>query len=186
MPADKRKHIDNGIFLCGSCHDMIDKRGSYADESGVSVETLREWRSNHYRIVDDALNGAYDLFSLARRQTKQSVDARMLIEEMNKHAAFFAPVYDEDWTHVISSFKRFRSTIGTLLVTTLPDDPIYSACCEIDAALRLFMNRIKTKNGQAVDELDAQTCLLGVRIAIKPHIRQLSRIAGRSVPANLA
>lgn len=39
MTPKERKHIDNGIWLCGNCHDAVD-----SDEADFTVESLLAWK----------------------------------------------------------------------------------------------------------------------------------------------
>lgn len=52
MTADERAGIDNGIFLCSSCADLIDKNGG----ADFSPEQLHEWKRTHEKWVTDNLN----------------------------------------------------------------------------------------------------------------------------------
>ncbi len=52
MSSEERKSIDNGIFLCSNCADMIDKNKGI----DFSVELLHEWKSIHDDWVSNNLN----------------------------------------------------------------------------------------------------------------------------------
>ncbi len=52
VTPEQRKSIENGIFLCSSCADMIDKNSGL----DFSVEHLREWKSQHEAWVRSNLN----------------------------------------------------------------------------------------------------------------------------------
>jgi len=52
MTSDQRKSIDNAIFLCSSCADMIDRNGG----SDFSVDLLKKWKSEHEPWVRANLN----------------------------------------------------------------------------------------------------------------------------------
>lgn len=52
MSSDDRKSIDNGIFLCSNCADMIDKNKGM----DFPVELLQEWKSTHDSWVGNNLN----------------------------------------------------------------------------------------------------------------------------------
>ncbi len=49
---DSIKDISNGIFLCSVCAEMIDKNNGI----DFSVETLRQWKTDHEKWVRDNLN----------------------------------------------------------------------------------------------------------------------------------
>lgn len=52
MSSEERKSIDNGIFLCSNCADMIDKN------MGIDfpVALIEEWKGSHEAWVGDNLN----------------------------------------------------------------------------------------------------------------------------------
>jgi len=52
MSSDDRKSIDNGVFLCSNCADMIDKN------MGIDfpVPLLKEWKGTHETWVGNNLN----------------------------------------------------------------------------------------------------------------------------------
>lgn len=52
MSSDNRKSINNGIFLCSNCADMIDKNKGI----DFSVELLQKWKSDHEIWVRSNLN----------------------------------------------------------------------------------------------------------------------------------
>ncbi|MCP4491521.1 MAG: hypothetical protein GY820_30045 [Gammaproteobacteria bacterium] len=52
MSSDERKSIDNGIFLCSNCADMIEKNNGI----DFSVELLHKWKSTHEDWVSNNLN----------------------------------------------------------------------------------------------------------------------------------
>ncbi len=49
---DNKKDISNGIFLCSVCACMIDKNNGI----DFSIDTLRQWKTNHEKWVRDNLN----------------------------------------------------------------------------------------------------------------------------------
>ena len=48
MSSAERKSIDNGIFLCSNCADMIDKNMG----ADFSIKLLKEWKSTHLDLED--------------------------------------------------------------------------------------------------------------------------------------
>jgi hypothetical protein len=52
MSPEERCAPANGIFLCGSCADLIDKN-SGAD---FSIELLNRWKTDHEKWVSENLN----------------------------------------------------------------------------------------------------------------------------------
>ena len=52
MTPEQRKAPSNGIFLCSSCADIIDKNGGL----DFPVQRLRRWKEDHFRWVAANLN----------------------------------------------------------------------------------------------------------------------------------
>jgi hypothetical protein len=52
MSAEERGSIDNGIFLCSGCADLIDKNNG----ADFPPEQLHEWKRTHEKWVTDNLN----------------------------------------------------------------------------------------------------------------------------------
>jgi hypothetical protein len=52
MTTEKRKAASNGIFLCSSCAEMVDKNGGL----DFPVQRLRRWKEDHDRWVASNLN----------------------------------------------------------------------------------------------------------------------------------
>jgi len=58
---EQRSSVENGIFLCSNCADMIDKNGGL----DFSVESLKKWKSEHESWVKANLNrSAHSLISV--------------------------------------------------------------------------------------------------------------------------
>lgn len=57
MSSHARSSIENGIWLCGSCHNLVD-----ADPVTYPAERLRQWKRDHEAKMADTLGrrGAYD------------------------------------------------------------------------------------------------------------------------------
>lgn len=56
MTAEERSGIDNAIFLCSNCADMIDDNGGL----DFSVAQLKQWKTNHEVWVRSQLNKSVD------------------------------------------------------------------------------------------------------------------------------
>lgn len=56
MTTEQRSGIDNAIFLCAVCADMIDKNGGRE----FTVERLREWKRQHEEWIRSNLNRRVD------------------------------------------------------------------------------------------------------------------------------
>ena len=52
LTEPERSSIENGIFLCSNCADMIDKNKGM----DYSVELLKKWKSEHEKWIKENLN----------------------------------------------------------------------------------------------------------------------------------
>lgn len=61
LSVEQRTSIENGIFLCSNCGDMIDKNGGL----DFPVSLLKKWKRDHEIWVKDNLNkSVYSLISV--------------------------------------------------------------------------------------------------------------------------
>lgn len=177
----KRSEMLNAIFLCGACHEMIDKRGAVSKASGFSADEIRQWRDDHYKLVQEALTGNYDLFSLARRQSQAAENARGLLEEMDDKRALFASFYMENWDHVATSMTGFRKRLTRIQRDSLKGDPVRPSAADIKKIIHQFLDDLENSN---CDD-DRVRALNTMRGRLKPSIVELARVSGMAVPQNL-
>jgi hypothetical protein len=52
LTPEQRSSIENGIFLCSYCADMIDKNGGI----DFTVSLLKEWKKNHATWIKENIN----------------------------------------------------------------------------------------------------------------------------------
>lgn len=184
-PADRAAY-NNAIFLCGHCHDLVDKRGPAAPDSTYTVQDLEEWRDGHCKLVSEALSSKSDIFGLIRRQTVAGQRARYLLAEMDRRRFFFDPPRDEDWRLVVESMKKFRIVLKSIFANAQKFDRIYSPALEIQKAILFFLKDLKLDDqGNSFNEEMTRMKLVIMRRTIAPQIQELARISGTAVPANL-
>lgn len=56
LTPEQRSSIDNGIFLCSNCADMVDKNLGL----DFSVELLKKWKEDHEKWIRENLNKSVD------------------------------------------------------------------------------------------------------------------------------
>ena len=69
MTPDARKSDENGLWLCGNCHKMVD-----SDDSSFSVECLRQWKSDASKNTREALGRRNTVISDTQQQCCQHVN----------------------------------------------------------------------------------------------------------------
>jgi 16S rRNA G966 N2-methylase RsmD len=165
---------------------MIDKRGAYSGASGFTAAEIISWRDVHYKLVQEALTGTYNLFSLIRRQSEVATACRKLLEDMNTRRVFFDPPHDENWTQVVQSLSEFKKVLKLISEKSLPGDPVRGPATEILGTINRTLTGIKLqKGGLAVDEEEARDYLKIMRRKLGRNIAELSRESGVPVPSNL-
>jgi len=95
MSSEERKSIDNGIFLCSNCADMIDKNNGI----DFSVELLHDWKITHDSRVGSNLNKLIQkqdqpaqVVNVTSNNQSGGVTAGVVVEAV--HSDFIS---DNDW-----------------------------------------------------------------------------------------
>ncbi|MFH1918762.1 MAG: hypothetical protein ABIP48_02600 [Planctomycetota bacterium] len=67
---DQRRSIENGIWLCGTCADLVD-----ADERRYPRELLQKWRADHEQDIQEGLKGSRQLIEETHGTVKEIAEA---------------------------------------------------------------------------------------------------------------
>ncbi len=64
LTSEQRKHITNGIWLCGNCASLIDK-----DEENYPVELIHDWKKGAEQEMTDSLQGKTNTTNQTEKKT---------------------------------------------------------------------------------------------------------------------
>ena len=104
MSSKERKSINNGIFLCSNCAEMIDKN----EGIDFPVEILQQWKIQHEKWVGDNLNKQ----SLEETEPKQVFN----VTSKNQQGGITAGI-----VNVGPRPRHLNQALKNQLVTMLPD-----------------------------------------------------------------
>lgn len=117
MSSEERKSIDNGIFLCSNCADMIDKNNGI----DFSVELLHDWKITHDSWVGSNLNKLIQkqdqpaqVVNVTSNNQSGGVTAGVVVEAV--HSDFIS---DNDWdvvkNDILDNLKSDRAKLDILI-----------------------------------------------------------------------
>jgi len=158
MTDVERAHPDNGIWLCASCHTLIDKNGG----EDFPVETLIEWKQKHENILCSLLLSHRSVLPILRRFTEEGQLAQDVIDTLENHGALFMDQHFEVERSVILSIDRLRSELQGLARKVRYDGDLKGLIRDLISECRMFMNHTDRFRGQYWHELEGMRNRVGV------------------------
>jgi hypothetical protein len=127
MTDEERAAESNGIWLCASCHTLVDKNGG----AGFPATTLIEWKSRHATFIASLLRTHRSPLAVLRRHSEEGVVAQRLMDTLENHGALFRDMQYENFDHVADSVKALRTEVIAL-----------SRSVTIDASLKRVLRNV--------------------------------------------
>ena len=158
MTDDERAHPDNGIWLCASCHTLIDKNNG----EGFPVEMLLEWKQIHESTLRSLLRSHRSVLPLLRKFTEEGQLAQDVIDTLENHGALFMDRHFEVEQHVILSIDRLRTELRQLARRIRYDAELKSLIKDLADECRSFMNHTSRFRGQYWPEIEGMRNRVGV------------------------
>jgi hypothetical protein len=143
-----RKSINNALWLCAACADLIDKNGG----SGHPATHLRKWKRDHESLIKECLEGGRRFVIQFLAHRPDEIIARRVISLLEDKAALFAPYDQEDPVRVADSLKDVRIALTSIRSEIDPESPLSIIVESIVAACRHYMN--STSNLPDAEELN--------------------------------
>jgi hypothetical protein len=174
MTDDQRAAIDNGIWLCASCHTLIDKN----DGADFPKDLLRRWKDSHEKVVRGLLLSHRSPLPILRRFTDDGNIAQEAIDIMEGHGALYEGFHMEIPQHVVASFDRLRGHLATLIGRVEYDDQLKQILKNIRDEFRKYMNI--TGNFQRHDWAELESVRNHVGILINRLVTEYGcKVSGR-------
>jgi hypothetical protein len=158
MTDEQRAHPDNGIWLCASCHTLIDKNNG----DGFPVEMLLDWKRKHEEILQSLLLSHRSVLPILRRFTEEGQIAQDVIDTLENHGALFMDQHLEVEQSVILSIDRLRSELQNLMRRVRYDTQLKDLIRDLIAECRMFMNHTDRFRGRYWNELEGMRNRVGV------------------------
>lgn len=111
MTDEDRAAPENGIWLCASCHTMVDKNKG----AGFPARVLVEWKHRHATFISALLRTHRSPLAALRQRTEEGAVAQGVMETLESHGALFRDMNYENFDHVAQSVKALRTELGTHL-----------------------------------------------------------------------
>jgi hypothetical protein len=171
MTNEQRAAIENGIWLCASCHTLVDK-GNGVD---FPAPMLREWKRKHEELITALLRTHSSPLPLIQRHSKNHALAQDAVDTISSRGAFFQDHAWEDYNFVITSVEQARRRLERVRRGIELDQRLRSIVGQLIDALREFMNETSIHRHHARPQLDVLRSRIGV------HLRSLRDEYGCSV-----
>lgn len=144
----ERKGINNALWLCAACADLIDKNsgGSYP------ADHLRKWKRDHEILMRECLEGGKRLvfqFLPHRLDDKLAMRVIYLLEDKG---SLYQPYTQENPKWVLESLKELRISLTAIRSEIEPESPLSVIVESIVRACRHYMS--STPDQPGVDELN--------------------------------
>ena len=160
MTDDERADPDNGLWLCASCHTMVDK----IDGVDFPEQKLREWKKDHESIISSLLLTHRSTLPLLRRFTEEGRVAQDVVDLLEQHGALFVDHVYEVPAYVSESVDRLRQELIQLNRQVKIDAVLKRIITDIGVYCRDFMNHSGNYNQNAPAELETLRNRVGVKL----------------------
>ena len=158
MRDEQRAAPDNGIWLCASCHTMVDKNRGADFRKG----TLLDWKRKHEQIIRSLLYSHRSPWPLLRKFTEEGQIAQQVVDTLENRGALFMDRNVENERDVILSVKALRSELMGMCRKILYDSRLKDLIKDMAKECRTFMNYSSVTMNFKWHELETMRSHLGV------------------------
>jgi hypothetical protein len=160
MSDEERAAAENGIWLCASCHTMVDKNRGL----DFPTETLIDWKRKHEEVIRSLLYSQCSPWTLLRKFTEEGHIAQKVVDALENHGALYMDRNVEHPPDVILSVERLRSELGGFASKVRYDSNLKNLIKDMATECRLFMNYSSSTKGYEWHELETMRSRLGFLI----------------------
>lgn len=160
MTDDTRAAIENGIWLCASCHTLVDKN----DGADFSPDALRRWKNSHEGVIRGLLLSHRSPLPILRQFTEDGKIAQEAIDTMEGHGALYQRFDMEVPHHVAASFDRLRGDLSSFIKRVRYDEQLKRILKDIRDELQNYMNITATFSRNNCSELQSVRNHIGICI----------------------
>jgi len=142
LDPDRKVHFQklsseaNAIWLCSSCHKLIDKNKG----ADFPEQMLQGWKAEHEKLIKNLYKSSTSPVPHLRRKTDDGKVAQVALEIVEEHGMLIGDLALEDERHVLESIKEFRRKMQKLSKEIEADKELKKVCREIASYARDFMN----------------------------------------------
>jgi hypothetical protein len=158
MSDAQRADPTNGIWLCASCHSLIDKNQG----ADFPVAMLLEWKRKHEDVLRSLLHSHRSVLPLIRKFTEEGQIAQDVVDTLENHGALFMDRQYEVDQHVLVSIDHLRTELRDLAKRVRYDGELKGLIKDLVAECRSFMNHTSRFGGHVWPELESMRTRVGV------------------------
>jgi uncharacterized protein YbdZ (MbtH family) len=174
----QRKSAENGIWLCASCGDLVDKNNGL----DYTADQLRMWKTKHETMIRSLIKSNASPLALARKNTQEAQVAQQMADFIAGKGAFYVPADFEQHNYVVLSLTEVRKELNKHLKSIPVGEKLYEHIQIIREACQDYMNNTSTMNSPM--EIDANLKIMRKKVGIV--IRSLQEQYGVNVSGKLA
>jgi len=130
------RHPSNAIWLCPSCHTMIDKNGG----GEFTVEVLTAWKEDHEQMIVKLMLAHRSPLRTLRAATADGDLARNAVTKLSSKGAMFMDLDYEAGPAVLSSIEELRRYFEDLPAKVSADDSLKARFENLHGYFREYMN----------------------------------------------
>lgn len=151
---------ENGIWLCVSCHTLIDKN------KGIDYpkSQLMGWKRAHEELMGVLLRTHKSPLPLVRRHSKNAAVAQDIVDTLAHRGVMFQPHVLENPSNVIDSIQQIRLRLTRCLRSIEHDNILRGICNALIAACRELMNETSRDATRLTSYLDVLRARCGVQL----------------------
>jgi hypothetical protein len=156
------RHYDNGIWLCASCHTMIDKNKG----RGFPVPVLQKWKADHHEMVMALLLSHRSPVPYLRTFTEEGRLAQALVDVLVRHGSMFEEMVYEAGDAVEKSIERLRAKTEGFVKQIKHDKLLKVRINDLYEHFRKYMNYTSNHPGWQPQQLAILRDNVGVFLLI--------------------
>lgn len=136
LPASKIAAASNAIWLCPSCHTMVDKN----DGGDFTVEQLTAWKEDHERMIQKLMLSHRSPLRVLRAATKDGDLALEAVQKLSGKGSMFMEMGYEVGRHVLGSIEELREFLEELPKRISSDENLKARFENLHGYFREYMN----------------------------------------------
>jgi hypothetical protein len=160
MSDAARASVDNGIWLCASCHTLVDKNNG----ADFTKAMLLGWKQSHEELIRSLLHSHRSPVPILRKFTEEGQIAQDVVDVLEGHGALFADLNLEVTQHVSLSMERLRQELSELGRRIRYDSKLKGLIKDLIGECREYMNQTSRFSGAGFQELETLRNRVGHKV----------------------
>lgn len=132
----QRININNGIWLCAACADLIDKN----DGVDYPASDLHKWKFDHEHLIKECLSGKWNIPLRLLKSDNAIAQSREIVKFLEQRGALYMNLKHEVPYYVVDSIKEIRNFLTAFTSKILPGTPLEAMADSMNHACRYYMN----------------------------------------------